>query len=100
MKRGFRQIMQNLSTAGLVFALLTAILALGVAAVIIYRQRSKLNEERWMRAKVFPLIAEVDHFDENQREYLSPEVVAGLKAGQLTIDEARKLQQQTRQEPA
>lgn len=92
--------MQNLSTAGLVITLIVTILALGVAVVVIYRQRNKLNEERWTREKVFPLIAEVDHLDENQREYLSPEVVAGLKAGQLTVDEARKLQQQTRQQPA
>lgn len=92
--------MQNLSTAGLVLALIVTILALGVAAVVIYRQRNRLNEERWTREKVFPLIAEVDHLDENQREYLTPEVVAGLKAGQLTIDEARQLQQQTRHQPA
>ncbi len=92
--------MQNLSPAGLVIALIVALLGLGVAAIVIYRQRNKLSEERWIREKVFPLIAQVDHLDENQREYLTPEVVAGLKAGKLSIDEARSLQQKSRQQPA
>lgn len=67
---------------------LICIVLLMIAVVIIRRQQRQLDDERWIRHKVLPLIAEVDHLDEDQREYLAPEVVSKLRAGRFNMDAA------------
>ena len=74
---------------------IVSILSLTAAIAVIHRQQEQLDEERWTRHKIFPLIAEVDHLDEDQREYLTPEVVAGLKSGQMSVKAALSTQHLT-----
>jgi hypothetical protein len=83
----------------LVFITVVSLILLATCIASIHRLQGELNEERWTRHKVFPLIVEVDHLDENQREYLDPEVVDGLREGELNIDTALALQRPTSNAP-